>query len=74
MLKIKSMKLPYSFLAFLFLFLFLIIGNSQIEFNSETEKKIDSLFIEYENEPGAAAAVFIKRCIFDMVNDLQTHF
>ena len=34
-----------------------MFGNSQIQFNSKIEQKIDSLFKEYEGEPGAAAAI-----------------
>ncbi len=40
------------------LFLFPILGNAQVEFNAAIERKIDSLFMEYEGEAGAAAAVF----------------
>jgi len=40
------------------LLLFPFIGNTQIEFNKQTEQKIDALFEEFKNEPGAAVGVF----------------
>ncbi len=37
-----------------------IIGNTQVEFNSKIEQKMDSLFLEYQGEAGAAAVVVHK--------------
>lgn len=36
-----------------------IIGNAQIAFNSETGKKLDALFDEYNNEAGAAIGIMV---------------
>ena len=50
------MKTFFSFITLLFILP--IVGITQIDFNPEIEQKIDSLFLEYKGEPGAAAAVF----------------
>lgn len=52
------MKVYHFFLPLFFLLP--IFGNAQVQFNASIEQKIDSLFEEYEGEPGAAAAIYHK--------------
>lgn len=42
------------------IFVIPIVGYTQPQFNASIEQKIDSIFKEYEGEPGAAAAIFHK--------------